>query len=185
MNKAVLALTVLLTAALIAPLAAQGHPDDDEGLRVRLELPVTFSDPTAACPFGTADYGISWKRKIGSGRNCLKDIVPVDCPPAVEALFCQEARVLTTLRLPGGRIEADVSIFEVWTCGDPECLTLAVDQQWSGKVTRARGRFHELKGASVSGGGTVVFDAATFNVLSIDEVLVIGEEDEEDEEDDD
>ena len=178
MRKAILALTVLATVALSGPVAAQAHPNGDDGLRVRLQLPASFSDPTLECPAGIADFGISSIGRIGSGRNCILAFVPADCPPAVVALFCQKVPLRTTLRLPGGRIEADATIFEIWTCGDPNCTTLSVDEQWSGKVTRARGRFDELQGASVSGGGTAVFDAATFEILSLDETLVIGEADE-------
>lgn len=185
MRKLILALLVLATAALVAPLTAQGHRDEDDGLRVRLERPVTFSDPTPGCPEGTIAFGISSNGKIGSGRNCVQEVVLADCPPAVEALFCQEARALMALRLGRGSIDAEVSIFEIWTCGDPECLTLAVDQRWEGRVTQARRKFRELEGGSVSGGGTVVFDAMTFDVLGLDEVLVIGEADDEEEDDDD
>ena len=183
MRRAILVLTIAVTAALVAPLAAHGDTRDDDGLRVRLQLPVTFSDPTPQCLGGTAEYRITSKRRTGSGSNCILGVVPADCPPTVEALFCQEVSVLVTLRLRGGRIEADVSIFEIWTCGDPACLTLSVDQRWSGTVTRATGRFDDFEEGSISGGGTAVFDATTFQVLSIDQVLVIGEQDEEEEDD--
>jgi hypothetical protein len=183
MKRSILVLTVAIAAALVAPLAAQGGGDDD-GLRVRLQLPVTFSSPTAACPEGIAEYGISTKRRTGLGTNCIQAVVPAACPPAaVNALFCQGVSVLATLRLRGGRIEADASIFEIWTCGDPMCLTLSVDQQWSGSVTRATGKFDDLEGGSISGGGTAVFDATTFEVLSIDQLLAIDEEDEDEEDD--
>ena len=184
MKRAILVLTVAIAAALAAPLAAQGETRDDDGLRVRLELPVTFSSPTAECPEGMAEYVIFAKRRTGIGTNCIRAVIPAACPTsAVDALFCQEVSVLTTLRLRGGTIEADVSIFEIWTCGDPMCLTLSVDQQWLGSVTRATGRFDDLEEGSISGGGTAVFDATTFQVLSIDQVLVISEEDEEEEDD--
>jgi hypothetical protein len=66
----------------------------------------------------------------------------------------------------GGISEAD-------GCGDPDCGALVIDQQWVGDVTRATHRFHKLNGVSVAGGGQVVADAATFEILSADEVLVI------------
>jgi hypothetical protein len=37
MGKEILTLTVLPAVALIAPLAAQVHPNGDDGLRVKLE----------------------------------------------------------------------------------------------------------------------------------------------------
>jgi hypothetical protein len=45
MKKAAIALAVLATAALVAPLAAQGYQHKDDALRVRVELPLVFSDP--------------------------------------------------------------------------------------------------------------------------------------------
>jgi hypothetical protein len=182
MRKAILTLFALVSAALIAPLAGHAGPERDDGLRVRLEPPVTFG-PTADCPDFAAVYGISVRGKTGSGTNCILAIVPADCPPNVTAQFCQTAHVRMTLSLRGSTIEADVTIFEAWTC-DTNC---AVDQRWSGTVTQATGRFSDLEGGSVSGGGLFVFDAVTGELRVLDEVLVIGEadEDEDDDEDDD
>jgi hypothetical protein len=177
MRNAILLLTVLASAALIAPLAAQGHHDRDDGLRVKLEPPVSFGPATADCPAGVAVYGISVRRKAGSGLNCiLRDPVPADCPPDVTAQFCQVVPVRMTLRLRRSTLKADVTIFEAWTC-EASC---AVDQRWSGTVTQATRKFDDLEGGSVSGGGLFVFDAVTGELRALDEVLVISEADEDD-----
>lgn len=173
MKKAHAFLMVLMTAALIAAPAARAHPGGGDGLRVRLELPIAFSDPTPACPAGIAQFGISFRGQNGSGENCIEEFVPADCPPGVEGLFCQTVPVLITLRLPGGSMEIDGSLFEVFTCGDPNCASFAVDQQWSGTVTGAERRFQRFRGGSLSGGGLFVLDATTFEILAVDEVLVI------------
>jgi hypothetical protein len=81
-----------------------------------------------------------------------------------------------TLSFSGSRIEANVTIFEAWTC-DASCT---VDQRWSGTVTQATRRFRDLDGGSVSGGGLFVFDPVTFELLTLDEVLVITPADEHD-----
>ena len=120
------------------------------------------------------DFGISALGKSGSASNCLQDEIPAACPPAVDALFCVEKTpALLTLRLQGGKIKAEVTLSEIFNCGDPDCLTFAIDQRWSGPVVYAKGRFSKLRGGSVSGGGTVILDAATFEFLSVDEELVI------------
>jgi hypothetical protein len=173
MKRALLAAIVVAAAATVAPIAAQAHPAADQAVTVRLDLPVIFSDPTPHCPQGVATFSISSNGHSGQGINCLLDFAFVDCPHGVEALFCQTVSAVMTLQLPGGTIETDISIFEIATCADAGCLTLAVDQRWSGTVTGATGRFHGLEGGSVSGGGVAVIDAATFEFLSIDEVLLI------------
>jgi hypothetical protein len=173
MKTALAFLTVLMAAALVAAPAAQARQGGEGGFRVRLELPIAFSDPTPACPAGIARYGISFRGQSGSGENCIQDFIAADCPPGVEGLFCQTVPVLITLRLPGGSMEIDGSLFEVFTCGDPNCATFAVDQQWSGTVTSAERRFQRFRGGSLSGGGVFVLDATTFEILAIDEVLVI------------
>ena len=98
--------------ALVAPLAAQAHRDGD-GLRVKLKPPVNFA-PTAGCPTGAAIYVISLHGEIGSGTNCILDVVPTDCPPYVTAQFCQAVPVHMTLSFHGGWIEGNVTIFEAW-----------------------------------------------------------------------
>ena len=168
MRKTILAFAILLAAALTAPLAARAHSNDDDGLRVRLRAPVNFA-PTADCPTGAAIYGVSLHGEIGSGTNCILDEVPADCPPGVAAQFCQAVPVRMTLSFSGGRLEGNVTILEVWNCD----ATCAVDQRWSGTVTRATRRFHDLNGGSVAGGGLFAFDPATFQLVTLDEVLVI------------
>jgi hypothetical protein len=74
-----------------------------------------------------------------------------------------------TLNLRGGTIKADATIFEAWTC----TASCAIDQRWSGTVTSATRRFHELVGGSVSGGGLATLDLEAGAVVAIDEVLVI------------
>jgi hypothetical protein len=177
MKKTGLIATLLVTAALTAPLAAEADSNGDDSLRIRLVPPVNFA-PTADCPTGAAIYGISLRRQIGSGTNCILGEVPTDCPPNITAQFCQTVPVRMKLRFPGGSIEGNVTIFEAWTC-DASC---AVDQEWSGTVTRATRRFHHLDGGSVSGGGLFEFDPATFDLLTFDEVLVITPADEDDDE---
>jgi hypothetical protein len=170
-----LCIGVVATAELVAPMGALAKHDRDP-LRVRFEAPVTFEEGTSECPGGIARFGISALGKTGSAMNCLQRFDPVQCP-RVETLFCQEAPLLMTLRLPGGEIEADLTLFEIWRCADPGCQTLAVDQQWPGTVVEARRRFHKLAGATVTGGGVAVFDAETFELLSLDEEIVIGGDD--------
>lgn len=165
----------LVAAALTAPPAAQADSSEDDALRIRLVPPVNFA-PTADCPTGAAIYGISLHQQAGSGTNCILGELPAECPPNVTAQFCQNVPVRMKLSLPGGSIEADVTIFEAWTC-NARC---AVDQRWSGTVTRATRRFHRLEDGSVSGGGLFVFDPVTFD-LTLDEVLVITPPDENDE----
>ena len=161
---------VVLSVALVAPLAAQGKPPP---LEVRIAAPMKFSAATEACPLGTFDYRLSFEGAAGSGSNCLREFVAVDCPPGVDGLLCQEVRAGMTLRLPKGTIEGDASIFQVNQCGNPSCTTLTDDHRWSGTVTRATRGFHKLRDASISGGGVVVLHAATFEIFSVDEVLVI------------
>ncbi len=173
MRKRIVAFAVLLAVALIAPQAAQAHPDGDDELRVKLEPPVNFA-PTADCPTGAAIYRISLHGQIGSGTNCILDEVSADCPPDVTAQFCQAVPVRMTLSFNGGRIEGNVTIFEAWNCN----ASCAVDQRWSGTVTQATRRFRDLEGGSVSGGGLFVFDPVTFELLTFDEVLVITPADE-------
>lgn len=43
MRRVIRFITVLLRAAPIAPLAAQAHPNGENGLRVKLEPPVNFA----------------------------------------------------------------------------------------------------------------------------------------------
>jgi hypothetical protein len=169
------ALFLAALVALVLPLAAQARHDDS--MRVRLLEPVTFSDPTPSCPNGIANYGISVGRKTGTGANCISPEIPVDCPAGSGALFCQNVPVLTSLRLPGGKLDANVTIFETWTCLDPpDCTSLSVDQQWRGRVTRATGVFNEVRHGSVSGGGTFAFSPTSF---LFDETLLIGEGDDD------
>src|ERR1700730_11832379 len=168
MRKTVLVLTVLLAAVLTMPLAAQAHSGGDDGLRVKLEPPLNFA-PTPDCPTGAAIYGVSLHGQIGSGTNCLLNNVPAVCPSDVTAQFCQNVPVRMTLSFKGGTIQGNVTIFEAWTC-DANC---SVDQRWSGTVTRATRRFHQLEGGSVSGGGLFVFDATTFELRTLNEVRVI------------
>lgn len=174
-RRLILAFAIVGTATSFVPLAAAGG-GDDEPLRVRFEAPVVFTAPTPGCPEGVADFGISTLGKVGSATNCLQSFAVVECAPGVVALFCQELDVHMTLRLHGSRMEADLTLVEVWNCGDPDCLTFSVDQQWPGVVVFAKGRFNKLEGARVSGGGTIVFDAATFDLLSLDEAIAIGAE---------
>jgi hypothetical protein len=176
LSRLALVFGVLAAAALLAPLAAVGGGSDDP-LRVRFEQPVTFSEATPECPAGVVDFGISALGKSGSATNCLQDEVPAACPPVVAALFCLERHADLALRLQGGKIKAEVTLFESFNCGDPDCLTFAIDQQWSGPVVYAKGRFAKLRGGSVSGGGTVLLDAATFEFLSVDEEIVISRND--------
>ena len=70
-------------------------------------------------------------------------------------------------------MDIDGSLFEVFACGDPNCATFAVDQQWSGTVTSGETRFQRFRGGSLSGGGPLVLDATTFEILAVHEVLVI------------
>jgi hypothetical protein len=168
-------MTVLLALALVVPLAAQGKPSKSDALRVRIELPIVFSDPTPACPAGRLDFVVVLGRVHGTGTNCLQEFVSIECPSGVDALFCDEVHALMTIHLPGGSVEAEVTLFETFECGDPQCATFSVDQRWSGPVTDAQRRFHKLRGGTVSGGGTAVLDAATFEILAVDEVLVISE----------
>jgi hypothetical protein len=166
--------TLLLAAALGAPAAAQAHSSHHKVVRARLTLPINFTDPTPACPQGIAAYGLKSHGKAGHGMNCLQNPVPFDCPSGSAAFLCQSVPVHTTLRLRGGRIRArHMTIREIWTCADPACNTISIRQRWRGRVTRATGRFDDLAGGSVSGGGTAVVDASTFAFLSIHEVLVI------------
>ena len=88
MTKALAVLTALIAAALLTAPAAQAHRGGNDQLRLRIELPIVFSDPTPTCPGGIAQFGVSFRGQSGSGENCIEDIVPADCPPAVEALFC-------------------------------------------------------------------------------------------------
>jgi hypothetical protein len=162
--------TLLVTAAIAAPLGPQAAADDHHALAITLVQPVNFEAPTADCPAGVASYRISVHHKIGTGTNCLLlDPVLVDCPSNVTAQFCQDAHVRMSLTLRGSTVEADVTISEAWTCA----ATCAIDQRWSGAVTSATRRFHELVGGSVSGGGLTTIDSATFAVLAVDEVLMI------------
>jgi hypothetical protein len=142
----------------------------------RLSEPLDLRRPTADCPTGAAIYGISLRRQVGAGTNCILGEVPADCPPNVTAQFCQNVPVRTRLSLPGGGIEVNATIFEAWTCK----ASCAVDQEWTGTVTRATRRFHQLAGGSVSGGGLFEFDPATFKLLTLDEVLVVTAADEDD-----
>ena len=111
-----------------------------------------------------------------SVHDRILDEVPADCPPDVTAQFCQAVPVRMTLSFNGGRIEGDVTIFEAWNCD----ATCAVDQAWSGTVTQATQRFRNLEGGSVSGGGLFAFDPVTFQLVTLDEVLVITPADEHD-----
>jgi len=174
MRKAILACAILPTVALIAPLAAQARSNGDDGLGMKLEAPVDFA-PTADCPTGAAIYGVALHGEIGSGTNCILDEVPADCPPGVTAQFCQAVPVRMTLTFKGGRIDGDVTIFEAWNCA----AICAVDQRWSGTVTHATLRFHDLDGGSISGGGVFAFDTAT-GQATLDEVLAITAPDDDD-----
>jgi hypothetical protein len=157
--------TLLIGAALAAPLAAQAGHD----LQLTLVQPIGFATP-ADCPTGAITYGLGYHGQTGAGANCILDVVPAACPAGVTADFCQNVPLRMTLTLPGGRIVADGAIFEEWTC-TPDC---SVVQRWSGTVTQATTRFHKLNGGAVSGGGLLVFDA-DFNIAGFDEALTIGE----------
>ena len=171
---------LLLAAVLAAPGAAQAHSSHHKVVRARLTLPVTFTNPTPACPQGTATYGLKWHGKVGHGANCLQNPVPFDCPSGSAAFLCQNIPVRARLHLHGDTIKARAMINEMYTCADPECDTISIRQRWRGHVTRATGRFDDLAGGSLSGGGTAVVVASTFEFLSIDEVLVIRAHDEDD-----
>jgi hypothetical protein len=174
MKKLVSLLILLLAAALVAPLSAQAMP---RPLTLRVEPPVVFSGPTPACPSGTVDYRLSLKTYKGLGRNCLQDFVVVDCPPSVPVGFgilgCHEIPLLFTLRLPGGTIEGEATLHEIVRCGDPPCRAEATEQRWSGTVTRATRAWRKLAGASMVGGGLVVFHVPLNELILLDVVLVI------------
>jgi hypothetical protein len=174
MKKLVLLLTLLMTAAFVAPVTAQALP---RPLTLRVEPPIVFSAPTPECPSGAVDYRLRLKTYKGFGRNCLQDFVVVACPPSLPVGFgirgCQEARVLFTLRLPGGTIEGEATIHEIVRCGDPPCRIDANEQSWSGRVTRATRAFRTLAGASISGGGLIVFQFPLNQFIHVDVTLVI------------
>jgi hypothetical protein len=146
---------------------AQASSKGDDGLRIDLVVPVDFT-PTADCPTGAALYGVALGPQRGSGENCIGDEIPVACPANVTAQSCANVPVRMELRLPGGTITGNVTIFEARTCD----ATCDVVQTWSGTVAAAR-RFHELDGGSLSGGGLFAFDATTFALVAFDEQLVI------------
>jgi hypothetical protein len=106
-----------------------GRARRQEGLWVRLELPLAFSDPTPTCPAGIAHVGISFVGQNRSGESCIRDVSPADCPSGVDALVCQTVAVLSKLRLPCESMQIDGNLFAVYTCGDPSCATSAVDQR--------------------------------------------------------
>ena len=81
-----------------------------------------------------------------------------------------------TLSLDGSRVVGNVTIFEAWNCA----ATCVVDQRWSGMVTQASRRFHDLEHGSVSGGGLFAFDSVTFELVTLDAVLTITATDEDD-----
>ena len=166
MKRIVLIALLVAAATLMAPLTAHARPATDQSLRVRLQLPLTFD----GCG---AHFNISALGQVGTGINCVTDVIPAECPRGVVALFCERVPGHMTLRLFDARIEADTTIFEIWRCGEPDCSKFAVEQRWSGEITDATGRFTRFRGASVSGGGRAIIDAATFEVLVLDEVLVI------------
>jgi hypothetical protein len=166
-RKTFLVAAVVLAAMLAIPLAAHAQPNGHE-LSLRLEPPVNF-EPTADCPTSAAIYRVALHGETGSGTNCILADVARECPADVTAQFCQDVPVRMTVSFKGGRIDADVTIFEAWNCDDAVC---SVDQRWSGTVTGATRRFHAFEGGSVSGGGLFAFDLATFDV-TLDEVLSI------------
>jgi hypothetical protein len=173
--------TLLACAALTASAAAQTR---DDGLRLKIVQPITF-DPQTGC----IGYGLASRGKTGTGTNCIVNEVPAQCPSRVTADFCVNVLLGMTLTLPGGRLDVPQgAIFEAWTCvggayaADGSCTSLwNVDQRWSGTVTQATGKYRDLRHASVSGGGLLVFDGPTFNIVSINETLVIRQGDNEEE----
>jgi hypothetical protein len=164
--KKALAVVVLGLAALVAPLSAQAV----QQVTVVPEAPIVFTPPTAQCTEGRAHFAISSGGQAGSAVNCLASVTSVACP----AVLCQQVKGFLKLQLAPGRINAEATIDETFACADPACLTFTIEQVWSGTVTWATGAFRRLVGASLSGGGTALFDLTTFEILSLDEELVIG-----------
>jgi hypothetical protein len=107
--------------------------------------------------------------ETGTNIACVQTIAEVPCPE-----FCVNYGILLTIRLPHGRITAQVTLAETVTCNDPACLTVTLEQIWTGTVTKSIGKLHGFKGAPVSGGGTGVQDTTTGEWSAIDEELVIG-----------
>jgi hypothetical protein len=173
MKRIALGCAVFVVAALAAVPAASADTGGQDVLRVRLKLPLVFLSSTAACPQGIATYRLRALGRTGSGRNCLKTATPTACPSGSAAFLCQDVGVRMALRLSDGRIKGRARLHEVWTCVDAACSRIAIQQRWHGHVRRADGRFRELAGGSVSGGGTATVIASTFQVSRIHEVLVI------------
>jgi hypothetical protein len=164
---------LFVLAALTAVPGASADTGGHDMLRVRLKLPVIFLNATGACPQGIATYRLRTLGRTGSGRNCLKTATPTACPSGSAAFLCQDVGVRMALRLPDGRIKGRARLHEVWTCVDAACSKIAIQQRWHGHVRRAEGRLRRLAGGSVSGGGTAIVIASTFEVVRIHEVLVI------------
>jgi hypothetical protein len=172
MKPIYLALAAAACGVALLAGTAQADRKQPEPLTLRLELPVEYAPPTDECPLAVVTAGIV-ARDGETGKNiaCVQSFVEVPCP----AFFCQEYDILLTIRLPHGRITAQVTLAESITCNDPACTTVSLEQVWSGTVTKSNGKLlHGFKGAPLSGGGTGVQDTATREWLAIDEQLVIG-----------
>lgn len=144
---------VLLAALALAAGWAQANGGDD-GKKIKIKLPLTSGGPTSDCPSFTINYRISSNGRSGSGTNCILGFNPVDCAPSL----CVELPLLATFSLPRGTITARVTLFEKARC-DPaiSAKCTRVHHRWSGMVTEATGKFHELEGSTVSGGGVAVY----------------------------
>lgn len=172
-------IVALLGAGLVAvPAAAVAHTDGGRVVRARLARPVTFTNPTTACPQGIAKYRLVSSGGAGRGANCVLNPTVHACPQGSTAFLCQDVPVHVALHLHGGVIRArHTTIAEVWTCADPACATISIRQRWHGSVSAATGRFDDLAGGTLRGGGTALVDATTFEFLRIHEVLAIRADD--------
>jgi hypothetical protein len=110
---------------------------------------------------------------VGTGRNCIESEAQTACPAGVTAVVCQDVTLRMALRWPDARIKGRLTAHEIWRCVDSACATLRIHERWSGHVTRATGRFGDLAGGRISGGGILIVDANTFAVFRVDTTGVI------------
>ena len=158
--------------ALVAAAVASTPSGAGDAPRVELHAALPSLLPTLACPAGDAALAIRTPDGGGSGRACATAAVTLRCATASRAYRCRRLTLTTSLRLPGGTIEASATVVERWTCREAACLTATVEQRWHGHVTRTTGRLGALAGERLTGGGTIVIDGAG-RVVSSDLTLAV------------
>ncbi len=139
-------LLLLVTAAVVAPSAAQGsgNPIQQGTVTVNVGTPLFFLGPGPGCLF-RAYYRLSTAdgNTVGLGQNCIRS------DDGAGTLLID-----VTLHLPGGTIDASITDVETFVF-DPATGAVTIREDWNGPVTGGQGLYTGASG-TLSADGTIV-----------------------------